>query len=85
MLDQLHELDLLEHLRLRGLVQLLLVDDLDRHLLTGEHVTGQLDHRIMTFTYKAGESKVTGEKIVPLIFQNKNLKKFKKGQNLIRI
>ena len=50
MLHELHELDLLEHLGLGGLVQLLLVYDLDRHLLAREHVAGQLDHRIVTFT-----------------------------------
>jgi hypothetical protein len=50
-LDELHELDLLEHLRLGGLVQLLLVDDLDRHLLTGKHVAGELDHSIMALAY----------------------------------
>ncbi len=53
-LDELHELDLLEHLGLGGLVQLLLVDDLDRHLLASEHVAGQLDHSIvaLAYTYK---------------------------------
>ena len=46
-LDQLHQLDLLQHLDPRGRVQLHLVDDLDGDLLAGEDVAGQLDDGVV--------------------------------------
>jgi hypothetical protein len=57
-LDELHELDLLEHLGLGGLVQLLLVNNLDRHLLASEHVAGQLDHSIVALAYTVHKAMV---------------------------
>ena len=48
-LDQLHQLHLLQHLDPRGRVQLHLVDDLDGDLLPGEDVAGQLHDGVVTF------------------------------------
>ena len=51
MLNELHESDLLQHLGPGALVQLHLVDHLHGHLLPGEDVLGQLDHRVVTLAY----------------------------------